>query len=227
MPTVCLKPIRLDVVRVTKVDACGTPIHGSKTFVVSDGTVSLDVKMNIEAGTTYKLKGANDQFIVNDVGRPLLNWADITLNMGKVDPEMYALMTGMPIVLDDAATPNSVGFRIREKTFQDFALEGWTDLSGQACVGGNVAYGYVLFPWVTNAILGDFVLDNSLATFPIQQARTKSGSNWGVGPFNVNKGVVDGLSKPLLTAITAQDHMDFHTTTLPPPVAVCGAQDLA
>lgn len=226
MTTVCLKPIRLNVIRVTKVDACGAPIHGSKTFVVTDGTVSLDVKLNIEAGTTYKLKGANDKFIVNDVGRPLLNWADLTLNVGKVDPELHALMTGMPIVLDDAATPQSIGFRLREQTFQDFALEGWTDLSGQQCVGGNVAYGYVLFPWVTNAILGDFTLDNSLATFPIQQARTKSGSAWGVGPFNVNKGVQDGLSKPLLTAINVLDHMDFHTTTLAPPAAVCGAQDL-
>lgn len=227
MPTVCLKPIRLDVVRVTKVDACGAPIHGSKTYVVSDGAVSVEVKMEIEAGTEYKLKGANDRFIVNDVGRPLLKWANVTINMGKVDPEMYSLVTGSPIVLDDAATPNSVGFRIREQVYQDFALEGWTDLSGQACVGGNVAYGYILFPWITNAIVGDFTLQNELITFPIQQARTKSGSAWGVGPFNVNKGVLDGLSKPLLTSINTLDHIDFHTTTLAPPTAVCGAQDLA
>lgn len=227
MTSVCLKPIRLDVIRVTKVDACGAPIHGSKTFVVTDGMVSVEVKMEIEAGTEYKLKGANDKFIVNDVGRPLLKWANLTINMGQVDPELYSLVTGAPIVLDDAATPNSVGFRVREGVYQDFALEGWTELSGQACVGGNVSYGYVLFPWVTNAIVGDFTLENALATFPIQQARTKSGSAWGVGPYNVNKGVVDGLSKPLLTSINVKDHMDFHTTTLAPPAAVCGAQDLA
>lgn len=227
MTSVCLKPIRLDVIRVTKLDACGVPIHGSKVFVVSDGAVSVEAKMEIEAGTEYKLKGANDQFLVNDVGRPLLKWVNLTFNLGKVDPELHALMSGAPIVLDDSATPQSVGFRVREKAYQDFAFEGWTDLYGQACVGGSVAYGYVLFPWVTNAIIGDFTLENALATFPIQQARTKSGSGWGVGPYNVNKGAVDGISKPLLTSINTLDHMDFHLTTLAPPVAACGAQDLA
>lgn len=227
MTSVSLKPIRLNVIRLTKLDACGAPIHGSKVFCVSDGMVSVEVKMEIEAGTEYKLKGANDKFIVNDVGRPLLKWANLTINMGKVDPEMYNLASGAPIVLDDSATPQSVGFRLREGVYQDFALEGWTDLQGQACLGGNVAYGYVLFPWVTNAIVGDFTLDNSLATFPIQQARTKSGSAWGVGPYNVNKGAVSGLPLPLLTSINTLDHMDLHLTTQPPPVAVVGAQDLA
>lgn len=227
MTSVCLKPIRLDVIRVTKLDSCGAPIHGSKVFAVSDGTVSVEAKMEIEAGTEYKLKGANDKFIVNDVGRPLLKWINLTINMGKVDPELYSLVSGAPIVLDDSATPQSVGMRVREQVFQDFALEGWTDLQGQACVGGNVAYGYVVFPWVTNAIIGDFTLENALATFPIQQARTKSGSAWGVGPYNVNKGQVSGLPLPLLTSINALDHMDLHLTTLAPPAALCGAQDLA
>jgi hypothetical protein len=227
MTTVCLKPIRGNVMRLTKLDACGTPVHGSKAFVVTDGFVSVELKAQIESGTEYKLKGANDQFIVNDVGRPLLKWYEVTINMGEVDPEAFNIATGSPIVLDDSATPQSVGYRVREGVYQDFALELWTDLSGQPCSGGNVAYGYLLLPWVTNAIVGDFTVENGLLTMPIQGARTHNNSLWGTGPFSVNKGMVDGLSKPLLTPIAATDHLDMHMTYLAPPVAQCGAQTLA
>lgn len=227
MATYCLKPIRGNIMRVTKLDACGAPVHGAKAMVVTDGFVSVELKAQIDNGTEYKLRGANDKYIVNDIGRPLLQWYDVTINFGQVDPELYNIATGSPIVLNDASTPESIGFRLSENVYQDFALEVWTDLSGQACVGGNVSYGYLLLPWVTNAIVGDFTVENGLLTMPVQGARTKKGGAWGVGPYNVNKGFVDGLSKPLLTSIGANDHADFHLTNLAPPVAVCGAQTLA
>jgi len=226
MASTCMKPFQGTVMRVTKLDACGAPVHGSKSFVVTDGFVSVELKAQIEAATEYKVKGANDRFIINTTGRPQLQWYDVTLNFASVDPEAYSIMTGMPIVLDDAATPNSVGFRVDDGLFQDFALEVWTQLDGQACVGGNVAYGYLLLPWVTNAVLGDFTVQNQLIDFPISSARTKKGGAWGTGPFNVNKGMVDGLGHPLLTSIGANQHLDLHVTYLAPPTAQCGAQNL-
>jgi hypothetical protein len=227
MATVCLKPIRGNVMRLTKLDACGAPVHGPKASVVSNGFVSVEAKMEIEDPTEYKLKGANDQFIVNDRGRPLLKWISLTINMGNVDPDLYNLATGSPLVANDAVTPDTVGMRIREGVFGNFALEVWTDLSGQPCTGGAVNYGYVLFPWVVDAIIGDFTIQNELVTFPIQQARTKNGSLWGVGPYNVdNKISAPAGPAPLLTAIGALDHMDMHMTTLAPPTAACGAVTL-
>lgn len=228
MATYCLKPIRGNVMRLTKLDACGAPIHGPKATVTSSGFVSVEVTMEFEDPTEYKLKGANDQFIVNDRGRPLLKWATLVINMGNVDPDVYNISTGSPLVMNDAAVPEAVGFRVREAVFGNFALEVWTDLSGQPCSGGSAAYGYALFPWIVDASVGDFTIQNELLTFPISQARTHNASLWGVGPYNVdNKISAPAGPSPLLTAIQSTDHLDFHMTTLAPPAATCGAVTLA
>jgi hypothetical protein len=227
MATYCLKPIRGNVMRMTKLDACGAPVHGAKASVTSSGFVSVEVTMEIEDPTEYKLKGANDQFVYNDRGRPLLKWASLVINMANVDPELYNMATGSPLVMNDAVIPEAVGFRLREAVYGNFALEVWTDLSGQPCSGGSTSYGYVLFPWIVDAMIGDFTVQNEAITFPINQARTKSGSLWGVGPYNVdNKISAPAGPSPLLTPITSTDHMDMHLTTLAPPTAVCGAVTL-
>lgn len=227
MTEICLKPIRGNVMRLTKVDSCGSPIHAAKAYAVSDGFVSVELKAAVESGTEYKVKGANDKFIINTLGRSQVKWWDVTINFVGVDPELFAIATGAPLVLDDSATPQTVGVRGRTDVYQDFALEVWTDLDGQACVGGNVAYGYSILPWITGGYIGDWTFENAALTMPISGARTQAGSQWGVGPYNVNKGMQDGLSKPLLTPIGATDHFDFHATYLAPPTAQCGAQTLA
>jgi hypothetical protein len=116
---------------------------------------------------------------------------------------------------------------VREAVFGNFALEVWTDLSGQPCTGGGQSYGYALFPWIVDAAVGDFTIQNELLTFPISQARTHNNSLWGVGPYNVeNKISAPAGPSPLLTPITALDHLDFHMVTLAPPTATCGAVTL-
>jgi hypothetical protein len=213
--------------RITKLDSCGVPVHGPKATVTSKGFVSVEITMEVEDGTEYKVKGADDTYLVNDRGRPIINWANIKINMGNVDPDVYNLTTGAPLVMNDATVPEAVGFRIREGVYQDFALEVWTDLSGQACAAGVPAYGYTLIPWVKDAIVGDFTIQNELITFPIQSARSSAGSGWGVGPYLVDNRVNAPVGpSALLTPIHALDHLDFHMTTLAPPVATCGAVTL-
>lgn len=227
MATYCLKPIRGRVMRITKLDSCGAPVHGPKATVTSEGWVSVEGTAEVQDGTDYQLKGANDKYIYNSRGKPLIRWMNLTINFGQVDPDVYNLTTGSPIVLNDAATPESVGIRIRTGVEANFALEIWTDLEGQACVGGIPAYGYALFPWVTDAVVGDHTFQNEAITFPVQRARTVAGSLWGVGPYNVlNKLSAPTGPSPLLTAIDANDHEHLQLTTLAPPAAVCGAVTL-
>lgn len=227
MATYCLKPIRGRVLRVTKLDSCGAPVHGPKASVTSDGFVSVEGTVEVQDGTDYQLKGANDQYIYNSRGVPLIRWVNLVINFGKVDPEVYNLVTGSPLEMNDAATPEAVGFRIRSGVTANFALEIWTDLDGQACVAGIPAYGYALYPWVKDAVVGDHTWQNEAITFPVQRARTEANSLWGVGPYNVlNKLSAPTGPSPLLTAIQPTDHMDFFLTTLAPPAAVCGAVTL-
>jgi hypothetical protein len=214
--------------RGTKLDSCGAPVHGPKSTVTSDGWVSVELTMEVEDGTDYQLRGANDNYIYNTRGRPKIRWVNAVLNFGQVDPELYNLMTASPIVTNDATTPESVGFRIRENVYANFALEVWTDLDGLACINGVPAYGYLLLPWIVDAMVGDVTVQNEPVTFPITRARTNRGSLWGVGPYNVdNKLTAPTGPSPLLTPIQATDHLDFHLTTLAPPAVTCGAVALA
>jgi hypothetical protein len=224
MPTQCLKPVRGKVARITKLDSCGVPVTGAKSQVVTEGFISVEGQIQIEDPQEYKLKNANDKFLYNSRGKPLIKWIDLTLNFGLVDPEAYNLITGSPIVLNDAVTPEAVGFRVRENTSANFALELWTDLEGIPCVGGVQSYGYLLLPFVKDAVVGNWTWQNDVISFPIQSARTEHASGWGVGPYNVvNKLTGTTGPSPLLDAITADDHMHMQLTTLAPPSPSCGA----
>jgi hypothetical protein len=225
MPTQCLKPVRGKVARITKLDSCGVPVVGAKSQVVTEGFISIEGQIQLEDPQEYKQKNANDKFLYNSRGAPLIKWIDLTLNFGLVDPEAYNLVTGSPIVLDDTAgTPQAVGFRVRENTSANFALELWTDLEGLACVGGTQAYGYMLLPFVKDAKVGNWTWQNDVITFPVQSARTEHGSGWGVGPYNViNKLSAPTGPAPLLDAITIEDHLHMQLTTLAPPSPSCGA----
>lgn len=224
MPTQCLKPVRGRVARITKLDSCGVPVVGAKSQVVTEGFVSVEGQIQLEDPQEYKLKNAADKFLYNSRGKPLIKWIDLTLNFGLVDPEAYNLITGSPIELNDNTTPEAVGFRIRENTSANFALELWTDLEGLACVGGTAAYGYMLLPFCKDAVVGNWTWQNDVISFPVQSARTDHGSGWGVGPYNVlNKLSAPTGPAPLLAAIDPLDHMLMELTTLAPPSPSCGA----
>jgi hypothetical protein len=202
MATQCLKPLRGKVARITKLDACGTPVLGAKSQVVTGGFISVEGQIQIEDPQEYKVKNANDQFLYNSRGRPLIKWID----------------------LNDNTTPDAIGYRVRENTSAYFGLELWTDLEGQSCVGGNVAYGYMLLPFCKDAVVGNWTWQNDTITFPIQSARTDHGGNWGVGPYPVlNKLSAPTGPSPLLVAADPLDHLIMFQTTLAPPSPSCGA----
>lgn len=229
MATYELKPVKGEVMRITKLDACGTPVVGPKSQLVTDGFVSVEGTVEVEDGQEYKLKGANDRFIYNSKGKPLIKWLNLTINLARVNPDAYNMMTGSPLEMNDAVVPEAVGFRVRENVFADFALELWTSLEGQACVGQQ-SYGYMLLPWVTDAIPGDWTVQNDNITFPLKSARTHKDSNWGVGPYNViNKLSAPTGPSPLLVPVSigsASDHQIFELTTLAPPAPTAGAVSL-
>lgn len=228
MATHCVVLIRGTVMRITKLDSCGVPVAGPKSVVVSEGFVSVEARMNLEDPQEYKLKGANDKFIVNTRGKSQIKWVDLTVNFGNVDPDVYNLTTGAPLEMNDATIPEAVGFRIREGMDANFGLEVWTDLAGQACVGGTPAWGYSLWPFVKDAVPGDQTWQNDVISFPIQSARTEAGSGWGVGPYNIlNKLSAPTGPSPLLVPIAAKDHQVFQKVTVAPPTPTCGAQALS
>lgn len=215
--------------RVTRLDNCGNPVEGDCSTVVSDGFISVQMTDNIEPPDEFKQKNAAGRYCFPPVRTdPLLNWIEVAIQFCEVDPELFEIVTGSPIVTDDA-TPevNAIGFGTDTDTYATarFGLEVWTNLAGDAaCAEDGERFGYLLLPFVKEGTYGDLTIENGPINFTVN-AITASGTPWGVGPYDV---VLDaaGLPSPLLAPLPTTRHRQWMLTQLAPPLASCGCQPL-
>jgi hypothetical protein len=228
VPATCWKSIHGLVARVTRVDECGAPVVGPCSVVTTDGFVTVNYSPEIAEGEEIELRNAAGRICVSNQDCPELKWVNFEIEFCQVDPDLFSLLTGYPVVLDWEG--NGVGNRITETVNCQggAAIEVWTEVPGLACTTtGNKQYGYFLVPWLANGIIGDIELGNDATTFTIT-GRSKAPSLWGVGPHDVD--ATDGANPPtagpLLTPILAGEHMDIHLTTVAPPEPECGCTAL-
>lgn len=227
MPSECFTPLRVPAVRVTQLDACGVPVDGACNQVVSSGIISVAQSPEYEARQDYFTLNADAQPCITDTAPPILKWINLTITFCNVDPQLFALVSGEPLVLDDATIPNVVGWdtAVGSVNTVNFGFEGWTRIGGaNACTDGNVNYGYFLLPWVTEGTIGDVTFANAATTFTVT-GRTNANSPWGTGPYNVlvnQTGDNAGFPGPMLTAIGANTHRRLQIVNLAPPTAQCG-----
>lgn len=230
MVAVCFAPIRVPAIRVTALDACGAVSTSACSSVSSTGIITIEQTAEYNERQDFFTLNADGQPCVTDTSPPILKWINVVITFCKVDPEMWTILTGEPLVLDDAATPRAIGFRTREGSVNtvNFGFEAWSRISGSNnCSGGVLQFGYFLLPWMIEGTAGDLTLQNGLANFTVN-ARTRSSSLWGVGPYNirlVQSGADTGEARPLLTAIAVGDHRHIQLTTLAPPADACGCVD--
>lgn len=229
MPTVCSNQARGKRMRLTRLDECGAIVEGDTSTLVTTGFISLTWTPNYLEAEEISQADANGDLCVDDRSDPALRWVDLSLVLCVIDPDMVNLITGDPLVLDDAVAPNVVGFRIDGGLTgsANFALELWTGVTGQACdAAGFPAYGYWLFPWVKDAQWGEAVVQNGALTLTFT-ARAVMDSQWGVGPYDVRRdAVVPATLEPLLTAIGEDQVLHYEVSTAPLPAAGCGAIEL-
>jgi hypothetical protein len=223
--TYCQRPFKLNAVRGTRLDTCGNIVHGLTSTVVSKGLTKVTMTPTYESGTDYLVRNGNDELEVNEQGQPPLRWWEVTIDFIAVDPYWVNIALGWPLVLDDAATPNVVGWRSEEGDTAAFALEGWQNLAQEVCSSGVRPYGYRLLPYLLNStVTGDVVMENGVTSFSIK-AHTHNNSPWGTGPYNIRLNNASTPS-PLLTAIQPLQHFHWERVLVAPPTAACGAQNL-
>jgi hypothetical protein len=227
MASFCPAVVRGRVMRLTRLDACGVPVIGASTTVVTDGFISVAATDQYEGGDPIRVLNANGDLCLDEPGKAQLAQEDLTITLCQVNFDAINIMTGAPLVLDAATpTPNTVGFRKRcGNADVRFALEVWSNVSGQACTAGAAQYFYSLWPLITNAQYGDYTIENGAVNMSIT-ASAFCGSGWGVGPYDPINGALD-VAGPLLTAIGPQDLYDGQITTIAPPASSCGVQALA
>lgn len=226
MATVCAKPFHGKVARFTKLDACGAPLEGTCSTLVTNGFITVTNSFVYRDPDEIEVVNANGDLCISERGRSQLKWIESQIALCQVDPDLINFITGDPVVLDDATpTPNKVGYRVDSglEGTVNFSMELWTDLSGQPCdAEGNVLYGYYLEPFLGNGFFSDDqVVQNGELTVTLS-ANTKAGSGWGVGPYNVRADATAGTPEPLLTAIGPLQHQHFEVVAIAPPAAACG-----
>lgn len=228
MSTKCYAQVRGSVIRVTRLDACGTPDPGASAVVVSKRVSTVTIDEVTDDGTNIRDRNFADELcVVDDAFTQVLGYtADIALC--GVDPGLVSLLTGQPTVTN--AADEIVGFDANTGIDLDsfgFALEVWSRIAGSSCdPSGNRQWGYTPFPFLKGGRLGGFSFENGAVQFTISGAQTRDGNGWGVGPYDVDRDE-NGDPSPLHTALGANTHFRNIVVTLDPPAASCGAFALA
>jgi hypothetical protein len=214
--------------RVTRLDGCGNPVLGPDSVIVTKGFISTNLTSNNTTPEAINvLNASGEECIVDEPGPRFKNFSGEIALCG-VDPQLIAMMTSQPVVLDADGAP--VGFRQNSQvdvSLTGFALEIWTSVPAAVCDDtGEATYGYTLFPFFSGGAIGDFAFANASVDFTITGAVTKNGSAWGVGPFDVTRDESDEPG-PLLEEIDPDgDHMHLQLTSVAPPEVTDGASAL-
>lgn len=225
----CPSYVQGHTMRAARLGECGDLGPDPCAYAVSDGYVSITMTPNVEDPDEFKQKNARGRYIVNQRSAPLLNWIDVTMLFQRVDFELFNIITGSPLILNDATpTPQAIGFGLTESTYAtaNFSLETWMANSEEECPEDGLPYsGYTLLPWVKEgAIQEDIVVTNDLITFTVV-GRTAGGTPWDIGPWDV---LLDnaGTPSPLFDPVPTDAHMwGPIQTQLAPPEPACGCQE--
>lgn len=213
--------VRGRVARVTKLDGCGNRVLGPRSTVTSDGFTTIALTAQTQEGEAISVTNAAGKVCVADTPAPQFTGYQVSVTFCQVDPDLFTLMTGQPVVLN-ADEDETVGFDMQSDVDLDgsgFALEVWSSVPTSNCgVTGDQGYGYFLLPFLQGGVLGDFSIENAAITFTIQNAATKDGTPWGVGPYDVVKDTSD-VDSPLNVALTEANHLHMELTTVTPPAA--------
>ena len=214
MATVCMKSIKGRVIRLTRLDACGDPVEGDCTTVVSDGFISVTLSAEVETGEEYLQKNAWGDLCISEKDADRVKWVNATIEFCNIDPDLISVIGG------DAVTPIEVGGNVvgysygRDGTTEGFALEVWTKLAGQDCdISGDPSWGYFVLPNLRNGrIDGDITIENSALTLSLR-GEAFPDVGWGTGPYATN---------PIGASFPSGDLWAQVVTTEQPPAASCG-----
>lgn len=230
MVTKCYAPVRGSVIRVTRLDSCGNPDPGLSAVAVSKRISTITIDEVTEEGTNIRDRNMGGEMcVVDDAYTDLIGYTGEVALCG-VDPDLVSIFTRQPVVKN--AKGDTVGFDSNTGIDLDdsgFALEVWSRIAGAACdPSGFRPWGYTVFPFFKGGRLGGFSFEDAAVNFTITGAQTREGNGWGVGPYDVDRGVGPGfLPSPLFSPLAENTHFRSMIVSLDPPTASCGAFPLA
>lgn len=217
--------LRGRTMRATLVSPVGAPIIGDESQVTSKGFISVAYTSNIETGTDVTLENARGETCISEKGLPSFTGVGLEINFCEVDPSLFSMLTGQEVILDPE-TGDAIGFIMEEGidlTANSFALELWMGTQTNATPHANSQgfYGYVLTPFLSGGVVGDFTIENGAITFTVSNLNSKKNSQWGNGPYNVQLGAT-GEPARLSKAVKATEHFRTQVVEVRPPEPFVG-----
>lgn len=227
MATICHPLVRGTRIRVTRLDECGEPVEGECSQVVSKGFISVGMSDDVEAPTVNNPTNADGDYCYYDQTKPQLNFVNAEIQLCEVDPDLFEMMTGSPLVLD--ANGDTSGFDTDHETYASafFALELWSRVpatNSAACPPGGQRWGYFLMPFLARGSFGDLTVENAGVNFTVS-ATSNRGTPWGTGPYDVELDAL-GAAGPMITPVAPSTPRRFMFTQVAPPEPLCGCQPL-
>lgn len=222
--------------RITKVDGCGRPVRGDCNAIVTSGFIEVEVDPEIEDGEEISVKNAAGEVCVSRKGADSLKWLTVRIKMCDVNPALMRLISPSWKPHVDA-NKNATGVHMSTTIDADagFALEVWMDTGGdaQVCddVGAEGAWGYLLIPWISSGMIGNFTVEADALQLEFT-GNGRSGGRWGAGPWDVE---ATGQTQPcpddplktcpvpgkLVTPVDTDECLVITTVTIEPPDASC------
>ncbi|MCZ7478886.1 hypothetical protein [Micromonospora sp. WMMC273] len=217
-------------IRATRLDDCGAPVFGPCGTVVSKGFVNINLSVQETNPTEIAPVLADGSRCYYIQTAKLLNNIQASLEFCEVDPELFEMMTGSPLVLDDATVPKAQGFVTDSQVYglANVALEVWTNLARGGCgVPGGRRWGYYLLPWLYQGTVSKPTIENGAVNFTVNEAVTRDGNQWGVGPYDIQ--MTSGSTpepSPLFEPLTSTTHDLLYKVNMAPPAPTEGCVPL-
>ena len=225
----CVNYLQGLVLRATKLDACGAAVAGTTSTVVSKGFINIELEVDEESGNAISPTLADGSRCYYYLSQKNLNGIKVNAEFCQVDPELFNLITGAPLITDDATPASSIGFTTDSASYgiANFALEVWMNTKGTTCsTSANTRrWGYYLLPWLYQGTVGKPTIENDAINFTLTDAITHDGNQWGTGPYDIQYTSL-GVASPLFASLAITAHDLLMTTNMAPPTPVCGFQTL-
>lgn len=220
----CAAPIKGTHYRMVKIDACGNPVTGADSVIVSKAFVQVQNDPQYEDGQEFFERTADGTVCVNQKDDPVLKRFMVTIDFCEVN------VTGASYMMSArelAVTNTGYGFAVSEgQPTNRYSLEVWQQVAGSgACdASGNQLYVYHAWPNLGATKLGGYTIENGRSTLQLMSESRPGSTTASVGWLAKN-----GSSTwlPAGFALGLQEHWLWNITSTAPPAAACNPSALA
>ena len=219
MGSTCYAMVRGSVLRVTELDRYGS-VGDPVRFATSSAVASVTVNEVTEAGVDETTRNPERQRRLRIRRHTQTLGYTTDIRFLRVDPGLYSLVSGVPMVRNAAGDVVGFDADARERV-TTFGLEVWSKLTSAQCVGDAQQYGYTLFPSLSGGWISGFVFTNGAVSFTLTGARSGRNKRWGIGPYDL-----EGWFRRLLTPVSGNTPFRTYVLSTTPPTQYDGIQTL-